>query len=182
MIGDLPSFSNASHSHTSYGLGDMSNANFHAGTTNSALLGNAVFAAEAQRQVPRQLGQLGNQQVFNGGALIVRPDVQAKVEARRAEIAKQEKPTMSRRLVQVFIADPNENLPLDKSMLYTGSQKLTDATDQELFYEIEIKALLDAHNAFRTTVINKKVKDRTELLEPARIRDLKMVVVDIATF
>lgn len=166
MIGDLPSFSNASHSHTSYGLGDMSSGSFHTGTTNSALLGNVVFAQEAQRQVPRQLDATT---VF--AQQLQQPKPKPKQE-----------PTMSRRLVQVFIADPNENIPLDKSMLYTGSQKLTDATDQELFYEIEIKALLDAHNAFRTTVINKKVKDRTELLEPARIRDLKMVVVDIATF
>lgn len=170
---DLPSLAKASHSHTSYGLGDMSSAGFHTGTTNATnLLGNLVFAAEAQRQVPRQLdaalqAQLGGAQQFAQQLQQPKP--------------KQE-PTMTRRLVQVFIADPNENLPLDKSMLYTGSQKLTDATDQELFYEIEIKALLDAHNAFRTTVINKKVKDRTELLEPARIRDLKMVVVDIATF
>jgi len=34
----------------------------------------------------------------------------------------------------------------------------------------------------RTKVINKKVKDRTEYLEPARIRDLKMIVTALASF
>lgn len=86
------------------------------------------------------------------------------------------------RLVQVLIADPNDNIPLDRRLLYKGDQKLTDLTDQELYFEIDIKSLLDKHNALRTTLVNKLIKDRTEHLEPARIRDLKMVVVLIAQF
>ena len=54
--------------------------------------------------------------------------------------------TMSRRIVQVFIADPNINVPLENSLLYQGEQKFTDLTDQELFYEIEIKARLWANS------------------------------------
>lgn len=88
----------------------------------------------------------------------------------------------NRRLVQVFIADPDENLPVDKSMIYSGDQRFTDLTDQELFFEIDIKTLLDKHNAERVKTINKSVKERSEYLEPARIRDLKMVVVNIASF
>lgn len=87
-----------------------------------------------------------------------------------------------RRLVQVFIADPDSNVPLNDSLLYTGAQKLTDATDQELFFEIDIKNILEAHNAKRITWPNKTVKERVEYLEPVRIRDLKMVVVTIAEF
>lgn len=86
------------------------------------------------------------------------------------------------RFVQVFIADPDESLPIENRLLYEGDQKVTDLTDQELFFEIDIKRILDAHNEFRVTQRNKKIKDRTENLEPTRIRDLKMVVVDIATF
>lgn len=87
-----------------------------------------------------------------------------------------------RRLVQVFIADPDVNVPLAESLLYTGEQKLTDATDQELFFEVDIKNILEAHNEKRVKLPNKTVKERVELLEPARIRDLKMVVVTIAEF
>lgn len=89
---------------------------------------------------------------------------------------------MTRRLVQVFIADPDDNVPLEQSMLYTGEQKLTDATDQELFFEIDMKTILDKHNADRVKLINKKVKERVENLEPVKIRDLRMVVVNVATF
>lgn len=88
----------------------------------------------------------------------------------------------SRRLVQVFISDPNENVPLSNSLLYSGEQKLTDATDQELFFEIDIKSILEKHNAERVKMVDKKVKERTEYLEPAKIRDLKMVVVTVAQF
>src|SRR6266853_3295775 len=88
-------------------------------------------------------------------------------------------PMTQRRLVQVFIADPDENVPLDKSLIYSGEQKLTDATNEELFHEIEISRILKEHNTYRITLTNKKVKERVEQLEPARIRDLKMVVVEV---
>jgi hypothetical protein len=91
-------------------------------------------------------------------------------------------PTTARRLVQVFIADPDENVPLADCLLYSGEQKLTDLTDQELFFEVDIKSILEAHNDKRVTLVNKVVKERTEYLEPARIRDLKMTVVTIAQF
>lgn len=88
----------------------------------------------------------------------------------------------SRRMVKVVIVDTNENIPLDQCVLYSGEEKVTDATDQELFFEIDIKELLAKHNEKRVKVVDKKVKERTEYLEPAKIRDLKMVVVNIAQF
>lgn len=87
-----------------------------------------------------------------------------------------------RRFVQVFVVDPNELIPLEQSVIYKGEPKLTDATDQELFFELDMKNLLERHNELRVKVVDKKVKDRTEYLEPAKIRDLKMVVVNIAEF
>lgn len=89
---------------------------------------------------------------------------------------------MKRRIVQVFIVDPDEGVPLVDSVLYSGEQKLTDLTDQELFFEVDIKSLLDAHNTKRAALFKKDVKDRKEPLDPARIRDLKMIVVNVATF
>lgn len=98
-------------------------------------------------------------------------------------IVKEPKPMASTtRLVQVFIADTNDNIPLDKRLLYSGEQKLTDLTDQELFFEVDIKSMLDKHNEVRKGTVDKAVKERTEYLEAARIRDLKMTVVTIALF
>lgn len=88
----------------------------------------------------------------------------------------------TRRLVQVFIADPDENIPLDQCLIYSGEQKLTDATDQELFFEINMRDLLEKHNENRVKLINKKVKERTEYLEPVKIRELEMVVMTIVQF
>lgn len=87
-----------------------------------------------------------------------------------------------RRLIQVFIADPDENVPLDQCLLYSGEQKLTDLTDQELFFEVDMKSILEAHNAVRKGLVNKSIKERVEYLEAARVRDLKMTVVTIAQF
>lgn len=91
----------------------------------------------------------------------------------------------TRRYVQIFIVDPDSRVPLDKSALYEGDSFLTDLTDQELFYELEIKSILADYNAYRITVQDKKASDkfgRDVLLEAAKIRDLSMTVVEIATF
>jgi len=90
-----------------------------------------------------------------------------------------------RRIVQVFIADTTEDIPLEFGLLYQGEPKFTDLTDEELFFEIGMKELLDKHNIVRTETLDKKAtrkSGREVYLEPGRIRDLKMVVVDIAVF
>src|SRR6478609_5351509 len=74
------------------------------------------------------------------------------------------KPMSQRRLVKVIIADPDLNVPLEQCVLYSGEEKMTDATDQELFFEIDIKSALEKHNERRTKIIDRKVKERTEYL------------------
>lgn len=108
--------------------------------------------------------------------------VQPGVPVENLPVTTMEKQMSSRRIVQVFIADPDESVPLDQAVLYRGSQHLTELTDEELFFELELKSLLVNHNATRATIINKKVKDRVEYLEPVKVRDLKMVVVTVASF
>lgn len=96
-----------------------------------------------------------------------------------------EQPMSTARIVKVYIADPNEDLPLEKRILYSSEEKFTDLTDQELFFEAPINELLARHNEFRKTVIDKKQAEkfgRDIFLEPVRIRDLKMVVVQVAQF
>lgn len=93
----------------------------------------------------------------------------------------------NKRIVRVFIADPDPKVTVEKSLLYTGEEKLTDLTDQELFFEIEnVKALLDSHNnEVRIKTEDKLASDkagRQIFLEPIKIRDLKMTVVTIAAF
>jgi hypothetical protein len=92
---------------------------------------------------------------------------------------------VSLRIVKVVIADPTESLPLDKRVLYAGQETTTDLTDQELFYDVPIKQLMDDHNKVRAETRDKKAAhkaDQVIYLEPIRIRDLKMVVVNIAQF
>lgn len=95
-------------------------------------------------------------------------------------------PMSNRRIVQVFIADPNDNVPLEKSILHQDEKPhLTDLTDQELFFEIDIKNALDKHNEYRVTLTDKeasKGKNNDVKLEKAKIRDLKMTVVTVAQF
>ena len=91
----------------------------------------------------------------------------------------------TRRIVQVFIADPDINVPLESALLFKSEPKFTDATDQELYFEVPITDLLKAHNEKRKTWLDKDASRKAGkdiALEPAKIRDLKMVVVNIAQF
>lgn len=90
-----------------------------------------------------------------------------------------------RRIVQVFIVDTDTRVPLEKCLLYRGEQKITDATDEELFYEIEVKSLLDEHNLYRQGVIDEKATQRVGrdvYLSDIKIRNLTMTVVETAKF
>lgn len=96
---------------------------------------------------------------------------------------KQEVKVMSqRRLVRVYVVDPNENVPLDQALIYSGEEMLTDATDQELFFEIDLRDIVADHNKKRVKIVDKKIKERTQYLEPIKIRDLRMTVVNYAAF
>lgn len=92
---------------------------------------------------------------------------------------------MSKRIVRVYIVDPAEAVPAEKSLLYKSEELFTDLSDQELFFSIPIQDLLKKHNEYRVTLVDKKATARgqTEVrLDEIRIRDLRMQVVVLATF
>jgi hypothetical protein len=96
--------------------------------------------------------------------------------------------TVGRRLVQVFIIDPDERMPLDESILHQSNDPfLTDLTDQEIFYGLHIAEMLSGHNERRAETLDKKATNQNHhgenvYLEPIRVRDLRMVVVTMANF
>jgi hypothetical protein len=70
-------------------------------------------------------------------------------------------------------------------VLHNGDEQLTDLNDQELFFELPIKELLETHNAHRVTTLNKTATAKAGkdvFLEPIRVRDLRMNVTVIASF
>lgn len=158
MIGDLPSITNSAYTSSTYSPTT---------TTNGLGLQALPLVAAAPVQVQR---------LFRPG----KENVQNLTEQLKQEI--KNLANSSRRIVKVIIIDPDDRVPLDKCILYSGDEKLTDLTDQELFFEVEIKSLLDKHNEYRKTVVDKTVKERTENLDAIKIRDLRMVVVDVAKF
>lgn len=113
---------------------------------------------------------------------IVRPQQQHDPLQQEKQPVAQATPKL--RIVRVFIADTNENLPVDKRLIYAGKEQTTDLTDQELFFEVPIQELLKTHNALRAQTKDKTLstKDNVTMLEPVRIRDLQMVVLGIAQF
>jgi hypothetical protein len=165
-LGNVPSITNASHSHTTYDGTGTAMGLVQPTTTAGTGFINAVNTRRVAIDPFAQ--QLGGRENLHQTIQNVKKDI---------EMAKS-----TRRLVKVIIIDTDENVPLDKCVLYSGDEKLTDATDQELFFEIDIKNILDKYNEYRVTLKDKSVKERVENLEPVKIRDLRMVVVNVATF
>ena len=90
-----------------------------------------------------------------------------------------------KRIVRVIIVDSHNDVPSESAVLYMGDEFFTDKTDQELFFDLPVNELLKAHNEKRVTFKDKNLsrgKDKPEFLEPARIRDLDMVVLTISEF
>jgi len=171
VIGHVPTITNANYTNSVYD-----------GAGTSVFHGLAQGGTSTIGLVPPSPNAAGNL----GGHFNKRLKEDAFIEVLRevqAEKQQEKKVAKSiRRLVKVIIIDTDENVPLDKCVLYSGAEKLTDATDQELFFEIDIKNILDKHNEYRVTLKDKSVKERVENLEPVKIRDLRMVVVNVATF
>lgn len=140
---------------------------------------------EYQRQPPRDI-----QEKFCGSKVLgISTSAVNNLELRNQEQVKKEikkvaeKVTSSKRVVQVFIVDADKHIPTEKALLYKSEQTFTDLTDQELFFEIDIKPLLEAHNNFRKTVTRQLHTSAERVyLEPIKIRDLKMVVATLAEF
>lgn len=178
VSGDIPRISSAVHTHTIYdGMGSATG-----GTASSnSLTGTRGISGGAGLQF---IGDCSSDH-FESQYLQRQKESNRVTLLGPAIIKEKQEPQVTkskRRIVQVFIADPNENVPLDDAMIYRGNQHLTDATDQELFFELNINDLLKAHNAKRVKMVDKSVKDRVEYLEPVKIRDLRMVVINIAEF
>lgn len=165
MIGDLPQLSTSSYAATAYGVGE------DAGLKLAAI----KLAANSARPAGQAIHQLMG---GSTGGRALDTHEQNTLKTSNPEIPM----SVSCRFIRVLIVDPDENVPLDKRVLFKGEERFTDLTDQELFFEVDIKTILAAHNAERVKIVNKKVKERTEYLEPAKIRELKMVVVNIASF
>jgi hypothetical protein len=166
---ELPAMSTASHTHSTYDAGHI-----------GAGVGDGVLTLGSVNQLlsdpwQNETSEYQRRTAFAG--------VTKQIEKMRQNQPENKMPNRTMRVVQVFIIDPDEKLPLDKAVLYQGKPELTDKTDQELFFDLDMKQLLADHNVARIAVVDKKsVAATVQFLEPARIRDLKMSVVNLATF
>jgi|WetSurSiteA1Bulk_404760.scaffolds.fasta_scaffold188272_1 hypothetical protein len=90
----------------------------------------------------------------------------------------------AKRYVQVFVVDPDKRVPVEQSILYKTEPFMTDLSDRELYFTIEVVKLLSEYNKKRIKMLDKEASKngRDVYLETIKIRDLKMVVVNIATF
>lgn len=180
MSGDIPSISNYASASNSY-TGAQMLAQMHGGGIGSAQpMGNTAGPIHSLASMGLQT--FGNQRQLDPTDQYYLAMQRGGAAALKQAIKEAKPMKTNRRLVQVYIADTDVNVPLESTLLYSGEQKITDATDQELFFDIDIKTILAEHNAKRVKLINKAVKERTEYLEPVKVRDLKMTVVDVATF
>lgn len=167
---NMPQISDSSHQHSVY-TGSGLAIDTLGGTSSLGLIRQAEWA--------NQLG-FGADQIGSGDSLI-----EGKKKFIDAIYSRQQEIKVAdpkRRLVKVVIIDPDDKVPLDKCLLHCSDEQLTDLTDQELFFEIDIKNILDKHNEVRTEIVDKTIKERTEYLEPVKVRDLRMVVVTVASF
>lgn len=84
-------------------------------------------------------------------------------------IAKEE---ILKRYISAWIIDQDENVPLEKSLIYEKTMLFTDKTPDEIRAGIPLLDLLDAHNKVRLGMKDKEGKT----LKKIRLRDLQIVI------
>jgi hypothetical protein len=90
-----------------------------------------------------------------------------------------------KRYVQVFVVDPDPNVQLKSSILYKSEPFFTDETDMEIRHSLKLNDLLDKHNTKRVKFQNIPASmkfGRDIMLEPIKLRDLRIVVAVVAKF
>lgn len=97
-----------------------------------------------------------------------------------------DKETMcKRRLVQVYVVDPDVRVPDENAVLYKGDEVVTIETDEEIRDGLDLKKWLKKHNEFRKTVLD-EVKsdegDRDIFLREIRIKDLSIEIFEVVVF
>lgn len=158
---ELPQFYGSAHTHSTYAGSDLA-----AGAGNPIWQGSSTSMLNQASLMPAVVRTKGPP---------MRPPVQ--------KFLKEAKMADTRRYVQIFIADPDPKVPIGQALIHSSEPMMTDMDDQELFFTLEIKRLLDHYNeTVRTKIVDKDVKDRTAYLEPARIRDIAMTVTTVAKF
>lgn len=181
QFGETPTIANYTSNSNAYSGLPVGNATFLSATGTAG--SNTMDWLEAAEATPPAVRE--RRIVTDDGRKFLAQMAQAQLTQQpKPEINQPESIPMpqARRIVEIYIADPNENVPLEDALLFTCTPKMTDLTDQELFFEIDIKSILATHNEKRVKITDRKVKDRVELLEPAKVRDLKMVVNTVAQF
>lgn len=172
-IGDMPKFQNLGASSSSYSAGALG---VGSGTGMQMLGGGNLNWHEADATASDT--GVWKQNIIAAQALI------GATQDRRVTVSKPQidSKTTKLRVVRVFLVDPDDRLPVDKRILYKSDEMITDATDQELFFGIDVKNLIDAHNKMRAkTEWEHRGKSKTGLKE-IRIRDLVMSVTTLAEF
>jgi hypothetical protein len=175
MATEMPSFSNAAYSSNTYdstamlsGVG-VSNAMWPDLTTDAADAAAVATAVNEMKLLRARAAGVAPRRMPAPTVEVVPPIIQ-------------QEDKFMRRIVRVFLIDTNESVPNDSAVLHATAEQVTDLTDQELFYEIDVKGLLDKHNAKRVTFRDKSIKSKETMLEPARVRDLKLHVLELARF
>jgi hypothetical protein len=77
-----------------------------------------------------------------------------------------------KRYISIWIIDQDENIPLNKSVLYEEKMIFTDKTPDEIRAGIPLLQLLEKHNVYRETLKDKEGK----ALKKIRLRDVQIVI------
>lgn len=85
----------------------------------------------------------------------------------------------TRRIVEIFISDPDQSVPLEDVVLYHAERFTTELSDSELFMKIDITALVDEHNKKRVLWPDKRFRESVVMLEEIKPRALKFTVINV---
>ena len=95
-------------------------------------------------------------------------------------------PEMPRRMVDIYIVDPDLNLPKEHALLFDAKSVLTDETDLELIQHLDTDKMLKDHNDLRANTVDREATRLSEKVVYLRsdlgMKDLRVVITTLARF
>ena len=95
------------------------------------------------------------------------------------------KQAKTRRIVNIYIVDPDKAVPMDKALLYSRENLLTEDEDQDLLFNLDVKDIVTKHNSVRVTILDEEKTDKrgsNVYLQEVRPSELTMKIVTLAQF
>lgn len=87
----------------------------------------------------------------------------------------------TRRFVEIFVSDPDPNVPIEQVLLHHDPRFLTELNDVELTLNMGLPEIVKEWNKTRITIRDRRYMESEVMLEPIKADELRVIIATVVT-